>query len=158
MILTHSPTFHDRQARGFDQTLAKAGRQLTELQARLARGQTRRPRAQVEAGITAILAPRWVSRVIQASLTGVLPACLRLTWHTDQQARQALEAEYFGKRILFTDRGGWPATEVIAAYRSPATPKQASASSRTPAWSPSARCSTGPSRRSACTPSTASWP
>jgi transposase len=120
VILTHSPTFHDRQARGFDQTLAKAERQLTELQARLARGQTRRPRAQVEAEITAILAPRWVSRVIQATLTGGRPAALRLTWRTGQQARQALEKEYFGKRILFTDRRDWPAAGIIAAYRSQA--------------------------------------
>jgi transposase len=120
VILTHSPTFHDRQARGFDQTLAKAERQLTELAARLARGQTRRPRAQVEAEITAILAPRWASRVLHATLTGSRPAALRLTWHTDQQARQELEAEYFGKRILFTDRDDWPAADVIAAYRSQA--------------------------------------
>jgi transposase len=120
VILTHSPTFHDRQARGFAQTLAKAERQLTALAARLARGHTRRPRAQVEAEIAGILAPRWASRVLQAALTGGRPAGLRLTWHTDQQARQTLEAEYFGKRILFTDRHDWPAAEVIAAYRSQA--------------------------------------
>jgi transposase len=120
VILTHSPTFHDRQARGFAQTLAKAERQLTALAARLARGHTRRPRAQVEAEIAGILAPRWASRVVQAALTGGRPAGLRLTWHTDQQARQTLEAEYFGKRILFTDRHDWPAAEVIAAYRSQA--------------------------------------
>jgi transposase len=120
VIITHSPTFHDRQARGFDQTLAKAGRQLTALAARLGRGHTRLPRKQVEAEIAGILAPRWASRVLQAALTGGRPADLRLTWHTDQQARQALEAEYFGKRILFTDRHDWPAAEVIAAYRSQA--------------------------------------
>jgi transposase len=120
VILTHSPTFHDRQARGFARTLAKAERQLTALAARLARGHTRRPRDQVEAEIAGILAPRWASRVLQATLTGGRPAGLRLTWHADQQARQALEAEYFGKRILFTDRDDWPAAEVIAAYRSQA--------------------------------------
>lgn len=120
VILTHSPTFHDRQARGFAQTLAKAERQLTALAARLARGQTRRARGQVEAEIASILAPRWASRVLHAALTGSGPAGLRLTWHADQQARQALEAEYFGKRILFTDRTHWPAAEVIAAYRSQA--------------------------------------
>jgi hypothetical protein len=27
VIITHSPAFHERQSRGFDQTLAKAGRQ-----------------------------------------------------------------------------------------------------------------------------------
>jgi transposase len=120
VIVTHSPTFHDRQARGFAQTLAKAERQLTALAARLARGHTRRPRAQVEAEIAGILAPRWASRVLQAALTTGRPAGLRLTWHADGQARQALEDEYFGKRILFTDRDDWPAAEVIAAYRSQA--------------------------------------
>jgi transposase len=120
VIITHSPAFHARQSRGFDQTLAKAGRQLTELAARLARGHTRRPRAQVEEEIAGILAPRWVSRVLHVTLTGTRPAGLRLSWHTDGQARQVLEDEYFGKRILFTDRDDWPAAEVIAAYRSQA--------------------------------------
>jgi transposase len=41
-VLTHSPTLHDKQSRGFDQTLAKARRGLAELQAKLARGKTRR--------------------------------------------------------------------------------------------------------------------
>jgi transposase len=120
VIITHSPTFHDRQARGFAQTLAKAERQLSELGARLARGRTRRPRTQVEEQIAAILAPRWVSRVLHVTLTGSRPAAFRLSWHTDDQARQELEDEYFGKRILFTDRDDWPAAEVIAAYRSQA--------------------------------------
>jgi transposase len=120
VILTHSPTFHARQARGFDQTLAKAERQLAGLATRLARGHTRRPRAQVEAEIAAITSPRWVSRVLQVTLTGARPAGLRLSWHIDSQARQALEEEYFGKRILFTDRDDWPAAEVIAAYRAQA--------------------------------------
>jgi transposase len=39
-VLTHSPTLHAGQSRGFEQTLAKARRRLTELQARLARGKT----------------------------------------------------------------------------------------------------------------------
>jgi transposase len=120
VILTHSPTFHARQARGFDQTLAKAERQLSALAARLARGHTRRPRAQVEAEIAQITDPRWVSRVLQVTLTGERPASLRLSWRIDGQARQVLEAEIFGKRILFTDRDDWPVAEVIAAYRSQA--------------------------------------
>ena len=47
-VITHSPDFHAAQARGFAQTLAKARRQLAELQARLARG--RPGRAQPEPG------------------------------------------------------------------------------------------------------------
>jgi transposase len=120
VICTHSPTFHDRQARGFEQTLAKARRQLSELQARLARGRTRRPRPAVEAEIAEILRPRWLDRVLQVTLTGEHSAQLRLAWRTDAAARRTLEAEQFGKRILFTDRTDWPAAEVIAAYRSQA--------------------------------------
>jgi len=120
VILTHSQGFHLRQARGFEQTLAKARRRLATLQARLARGRTRRPRQAVEAEIAEILRPRWLSRVITWSLAGQEPASLRLHWRTDPAAKRQLATELFGKRILFTDREDWPLAEVVAAYRSQA--------------------------------------
>ena len=117
-VLTHSPTLHAAQSRGFDQTLATARRRLAELQARLARGKTRRDRAAVETTIAAILKPRWVGEVVTAALTGEDPTELRLTWRTDHNARKRLENRLFGKRILFTNRTEWPAADVVAAYRS----------------------------------------
>jgi transposase len=117
-VLTHSQTLHDKQSRGFDQTLAKARRRLVELQQRLARGRTRRGRDAVQAEITTILRPRWVSEVITATLTGTEPADLRLTWRTDIRARARLEQRIFGKRILFTNRDTWTVADVVAAYRS----------------------------------------
>jgi transposase len=120
VILTHSESFHAAQARGFEQTLAKARRRLGELQARLARGHTRRARPKVEAEIGQILSPRWLDRVIVWELHGQQPASLRLSWRTDQAARRRLEREVFGKRILFTDREDWPLDQVVAAYRSQA--------------------------------------
>ena len=120
VILTHSETFHRRQAQGFEQTLAAARRRLAALQTRLARGRTRRPRTAVEQEIAEILKPRWLSRVITWQLTGDRPASLRLSWRTDPAARRRLEAEVFGKRLLFTDREDWPVAQVVAAYRSQA--------------------------------------
>jgi len=117
-VLTHSPTLHAAQSRGFDQTLAKARKRLTELQSRLARGKTRRGRDAVEADIAAILKPRWVSEVLTATLTGEDPSTLRLTWRTEQNARKKLEDRIFGKRILFTNRDTWSVGDVVAAYRS----------------------------------------
>jgi transposase len=117
-VLTHSATLHAKQSRGFDQTLAKARRRLSELQARLARGRTRRNRDAVLAEIATICKPRWVNEVITTTLTGDDPADLRLTWRTDTRARQRLETRIFGKRILFTNRDTWTATDVIAGYRS----------------------------------------
>jgi transposase len=117
-VLTYSPTLHAKQSRGFDQTLAKARRRLAELQARLARGRTRRDRTAVEADIAAICRPRWVGEVLTVTLAGDIPAEFRLSWHTDQKARKRLETRVFGKRILFTNRTEWTVAEVVAAYRS----------------------------------------
>ena len=118
IVVTHSANLHDKQSRGFDQTLAKARRQLCELAARLARGRTRKPRDKVEAEIDTILKPRWVSRVISTTLVGEGPADLRLTWRTKPKARAALEDELFGKRILFSDKHRPTTAEIVADYRS----------------------------------------
>ncbi|MDN5780358.1 MAG: IS1634 family transposase [Humibacillus sp.] len=117
-VLTHSPTLHAAQSRGFDQTLAKARARLAELQARLARGKTRRDKAAVQADIDTITRPRWVRQVLTTALTGDTPADLRLTYRTDPRARTRLEEKVFGKRILFTNRDTWTVAQVVAAYRS----------------------------------------
>jgi transposase len=116
-IITHSQAFHQRQARGFEQTLTKARHQLSELQARLARGRTRKTAAGIQTEIDRILAPRWLNRVLNVTLSGDTPATRRLTWRTDTRARRTLEDEIFGKRILFTNRHDWPIADVVAAYR-----------------------------------------
>jgi transposase len=118
VVVTHSENLHDKQVRGFAQTLAKAQRQLAELADRLARGNTRRARDKVDADIASILKPRWLSRVITATLTGDTPKQFRLTVTTDQAAIDALADEVFGKRILFTDRDDWSIADVVAGYRS----------------------------------------
>jgi len=109
---------HAGQSRGLDQTLVKARARLAELQARLARGSTRRPRTKVEADIATIVKPRWVNDIITVTLSGDTPANLRPSYRTDTRARQRLEQRLFGKRILFTNRDTWPIADVIAAYRS----------------------------------------
>lgn len=118
VVLTHSPTLHTAQSRGFDQTLAKACAKLSELADTLARGKTRRPKAKVEAEITQIIKDPWVRRIVHVNLTGPNPSEHRLSWTIDKQARTDLETEVFGKRVLITARDDWPVAEVIAAYRS----------------------------------------
>jgi transposase len=117
-VLTHSPTLHQAQSAGFDQTLAKAEAKLSELADTLARGRTRRSRTKVTAEIDRILHDTWARRVIVWQLTGDTPPEHRLTWTLDHTARAELEAEVFGKRVLITGRDDWPIAEVVAAYRS----------------------------------------
>ncbi len=120
VVVTHSDTFHTRQARGFAQTLASATRRLGELSTRLSGARTRRSKEQVVAEIAEILAPRWLDRVIVWELAGDTPRALRLSFRVDEAAHRRLEAEVFGKRVLFTDRNDWAVAEVVAAYRSQA--------------------------------------
>ncbi|CAN5712259.1 hypothetical protein BH24ACT5_BH24ACT5_16400 [soil metagenome] len=118
LIVTHSPTLHAKQLRGFAQTTAGVERRLSELAQRLARGRTRKQRTAVEADIATICKPRWINRVIGWHLTGDTPKEFRLDWTLDTRAVNTLAAELFGKRILFTDRDDWAVADVVAAYRS----------------------------------------
>jgi transposase len=120
LVVCHSTGLHEKQSRGFDQTLGKVHRQLTVVRDRLARGKTRKPKEKVEAEIAAILAPRWVSRVVSTTLTGSEPAGLRLGVRTSAKARAVLEEELFGKRILFSDKTVTQAStaQIVADYRS----------------------------------------
>jgi transposase len=120
LVVCHSENLHAKQSRGFDQTLAKAQRQLGEVRDRLARGKTRKPADKVEAEVAGILKPRWLSRVVSTSLSGKSPAELRLGFSVSKEARADLETELFGKRVLFTDKGPGvaPTAVVVSDYRS----------------------------------------
>jgi transposase len=118
VVLTHSPTLHEGQSRGLNQTLAKVEAQLAELADTLARGKTRRERASVETQIAGIVKDPWVKRILTWTLTGDTPAEHRLSWQIDPTFRTALQDELFGKRVLVTDRDDWPMADVVAGYRS----------------------------------------
>jgi hypothetical protein len=72
----------------------------------------------VTAEITAICHDPWIRRILTWTLTGEHPADLRLSWTVDEDARQRLEDDIFGKRVLVTNRDTWPVAELVAAYRS----------------------------------------
>ena len=78
VVVTHSQNLHDKQVQGFEQTMAKARRQLAEVSARLRRGRGHKSKEQVEAEVAQVLKPRWLNRVISTTLTGEEPAELRL--------------------------------------------------------------------------------
>ena len=118
VVLTHSPSLHTAQTRGFDQTMATATAKLSVLGDTLARGHTRRARDKVTAEITHIVKDPWVRRVVSWQLTGDTPAEHRLSFDIDDQARTDLETEVFGKRVLMTDRDQWSTADVVAGYRS----------------------------------------
>src|SRR5579875_1767355 len=118
VVVTHSDELHQSQSRGFDQTMSRVRRRLHELQRVLEGGRGRRSRAGVMAEIAEATKARWVRRCIQTTLVGEEPDELSLEIEEDPAWRRALEAELFGKRVLFTDQEDWSIPEIVAAYRS----------------------------------------
>jgi transposase len=119
VVVCHSQELHDKQALSFEKTtLAKAAAKLNTLATRLAGGKTQRGRDGVIAEVEQICSDSWLKRTIAWELTGDEPKSFRLSWSVDSQARQNLETEVFGKRILFTNKGDWSVEQIVAAYRS----------------------------------------
>ena len=106
VVVTHSDRFHAKQSRGFDQTLAKAVRQLGELADRLGRGKTRRTGPVSKRRSPRIIAPGGCPGSSPPRSPDDVPVDLRLTFASIPKPR-ALEDELFGKRVLFTDREDW---------------------------------------------------
>ena len=105
IVVTYSQNLHDKQSRGFDQTLAKARRQLGRTGRPPEPGQD--PQTQGQGGGRDRhhpQAPLAHTGHLHHPFTASEPAQLRLTWRTKPQARADLEEEFFGKRILFTDK------------------------------------------------------
>ena len=97
---------------------AKAGKKLDELAATLARGKTRRPREKWRPRSPRSSASRGCGGSSAGNSPATSPKDFRLAWHIDEQARQQLEDEIFGKHVLITSHDDWPAAEVVAGYRS----------------------------------------
>ena len=157
-VLTHSKTLHAAQARGFDQTLAKAQQRLGVLADKLSRGKTRRPRPPLRprsprsanhAGSATSSPPpspasspptcAWPSPSTPRPVAGWKPAC-------------SANGSCSPTATPGPPPRSWPPTAPKP------RPKPGSASSRTPTWCRLARCTTGPTRKSASTSSTASSP
>ncbi|MEV6911097.1 transposase [Amycolatopsis sp. NPDC051071] len=116
VLLTHSETLHNAQARAFGDELGTATRELAGLDAALAAGTYRGDRSQVNAEIARITRGRRVERVLSPSLAGTRAGEIRLTWKVDDAAVSRLRDEFFGKQVLVTDHD-WPVAEVVTAYR-----------------------------------------
>ena len=116
LVVLVSPRLQQGQRRGVEQHLARAVRWLDQLQAMLARGQQRRPRAAIEAQVAERLRGQHLRDVLTVRLRGRGRA-LTLAYTVDRAALDRLEREWFGRLVLMTDQHDWTTAEIIGAYR-----------------------------------------
>jgi transposase len=115
LLCVRSQAFAARQAAGFRQTLAKALRELAELQRVIEGGRGRRTKSDLEALVAQLLRPRHLKRVLRVELAGSEQKPT-LHYTLDEQALAQLEARVFGRSLLLTDHDDWTDAEIIAAY------------------------------------------
>ena len=114
IVVSHSQSFAAKQRRGFQQTLAKAQRQLDELKGIVERGKHRMDERTLEERVNKILQRRWLKNVITAEHD---LAAGSFQYHTDTDQVEQIAAREWGRRIIFTDRHEWTDLEIITAYR-----------------------------------------
>lgn len=115
LVCVRSDSFAARQAHGFRQTLAKAQRELDELQRVADGGRGRRTRRQLEVIVADLLRPRHLKRVLSVDVAGTEDKPT-LTHTLDHDALSELHERVFGRSLLLTDRHDWSDAEIIAAY------------------------------------------
>ncbi len=106
-----------------------------------------------ERRIDRILAAQFLKQVLSITYDGSKTEAERLTWAINHDAYRHLCDDYFGKRILITNREGWSSDEIIAAYRGQSQVENTLSRSRMMSTSRFGRSSTGRTRRSTCMPS-----
>jgi transposase len=114
IVVSHSQSFAAKQRRGFQQTLAKADRQLDELKGIVERGKHRMDERALEQRVSAILQRRWLKDVITVEHD---LAAGSFRYRTDPDQVERIAAREWGRRIIFTDRHEWTELEIITAYR-----------------------------------------
>jgi transposase len=114
IVVSYSESFAQKQARSFNQTLAKAHRELDDLKGIVERGKHRMDDRALQERVKNILKRRWLKDVIEVQRD---LATNTFTYRTDADQIERVAQREWGKRIIFTSRDQWSDEQIIAAYR-----------------------------------------
>ena len=118
VVLFVSETLRAGQVRGLEQHMQKLLGKLNAWKEKLAK-----PRSGPKSDegskkkIDSLLSAQHLRKIVHVEYDSKRKGAKRLSWRIDTAAREHLEREVFGKRILVTDRHAWTDEEIILAYR-----------------------------------------
>jgi transposase len=119
VVVLWSETLRDGQSRGLQRDLDHALRRLAKI--------SRHPRGGIAGAkdqIKQICRRQYLSKVLRCDVTQQGQEIV-VTPHVDDAQIKHLQEHYFGLRILATSHEGWPAAQVIEAYRGQARVERA---------------------------------
>jgi transposase len=118
VVLLISEQLRAGQMRGLEQHLGKRLKALAAWKEQLSKPRAG-PRTEESARrrIEELRSGQYIGAVLQVEFDPQRSGADRLRYWVDEQARQRLETELFGKRILLTNREEWSTEEIVLAYR-----------------------------------------
>lgn len=118
VVVLVSERLREGQLRGLGQHLDKARRQLGQLQEELDSPRARPRRREVlQRRIDEALRGQFLRQVLRVKLRPRARGRFRVEVSEDAAAYTRLAEEFFGRRILMTDRHEWSTAQIIEAYR-----------------------------------------
>ncbi len=118
VLLYFSQQLHDGQVRGLEQHLQKRLAALTEWKQQLGKPRSGpRSEAAGKKKVERLVSGQYVKQVLGVEYHHDRKGADRLEFWIDTKARERLEKESFGKRILVTNRSTWTDEEILMAYR-----------------------------------------
>ena len=118
LLVMVSERLRDGQLRGLAQHLDRARRRLRELQEELDSPTAQRRRREViDKRVEEALRGQFLRRVLRVELETLSAGRFRMRVVEDEEAKRRLAEEWFGRRILMTDRHEWTSAEIVEAYR-----------------------------------------
>lgn len=112
VVVVFSPQLHEGQLRGLHQSLQRSYRELEQIKLH--------SRLSVEAikrKLEKIRAPQYLRSLLGYKIDTDPQGATQVCWWSDWQEYQRLVTQYFGLRVLITDRAEWSTAQIIEAYR-----------------------------------------
>lgn len=117
VLLFISEEFRHKQIRGFEQHLNKCLSALQKWKETLAKPRTGPHNVeQASKQIDDLLAQQHLKQIVTVTYNPSATGAERLSWKVDEEKRQHLYYEVFGKRFLMTDRNAWSDADILKAY------------------------------------------
>ena len=114
-----SPKLHQGQIRGTEQSLSKQFKALAELKDKLARPTQRgrkRTREGIEKKVKTLTSHQLPAGLVRWHLEPLKKDAYDLAFWIDEEQFTYLKEQWFGRRILITNRHHWSTEEIIQAY------------------------------------------
>ena len=117
VLLFVSEEFRLKQIRGFEQHLNKCVSVLETWKATLAKPRTGPHSAeQASKQIDTLLSQQHLKEIVVVTYNHSASGSERLSWKIDEEKRQHLYNDVFGKRFLMTSRSAWSDADILKAY------------------------------------------